>query len=473
VRRASAVVAGLAIGVVASLLSPPLQQITTTEAPPPSRPLPAAAMAPVACDQNVPIVLPNVRLQTVTAAWSPDGTKLALGASVFYRMGPFVPDEQRILILTFPSLEVRDVARGMDPAWSSDGSRLVFREPRATIDAPTSDLVIYDVATSREIARIASVSTTLQFGWRGEDVLLWRGSELRAWRAGTESAILDLPVLKDRRDAMVRFSGDGERAVLQFSGFIGPREAYLIDTRAGSAQQFVGLWHIEPSPQGHAVFVASVDHRELRLEDGRVESVASPFTGGLIIWSPDGRAPLLSPNEFVGLGSSADLEGFDGSPNVAAVPTLLGYASFNAGGDLYAGVRWGGRGPSSLEVYRCHQVAATPAPATVTVYYGESSFEPWAAKRDGSAPQGWEVMADRDLRTIGLHPLEIGRIRTLEPQILCGEPKCPNGFGLKVVIPYAERDRAYSRCFREPYPNTFAMDAAVGAYNCVPLYQAN
>jgi hypothetical protein len=110
---------------------------------------------------------------------------------------------------------------------------------------------------------------------------------------------------------------------------------------------------------------------------------------------------------------------------------------------------------------------------TVTVYYGESSFEPWAAKRDGSAPQGWEGMADRDLRTIGLHPLEIGRIRTLEPQILCDEPKCPNGFGLKVVIPNADRDRAYSRCFREPSPNTFAMDAAVGAYNCVPLYQAN
>ena len=430
-------------------------------------------MAPVACDQKIPILLPDVRLQTVAAAWSPDGTKLALGASVFYRMGPFVPDEQRILMLTFPSLQVRDIARGMDPAWSSDGSRLVFREPRATFDALTSDLVIYDVSTSREIARIANVSTSLDFGWRGGDVLLWRGSELRAWRAGTETSILDVSVLKDRRDVTVRFSGDGERAVLEFSELARPREAYLIDTRAGSAQRLVGVWRIEPSPQGHAVFLADLDHRELRLEDGRVESVASPFTGGLIVWSPDGRAPLLSPNEFVGPGNSADLEGFDGSPNVAAVPTLLGNASFNAGGDLYAGVRLGGRGPSSLELYRCRQAPANPAPATVTVYYGESSFEPWAAKRDGSAPQGWEGMADRDLRTIGLHPLEIGRIRTLEPQILCDEPKCPNGFGLKVVIPYADRDRAYSRCFREPYPNTFAMDAAVGAYNCVPLYQAN
>jgi hypothetical protein len=469
VRRASAVLAGVAIAIVASLVSSPLQQSTIREAPSPPRPAPQALIAPIACDQKIPVALPEIRLQTAAAAWSPDGTRLALGANVYHRMGPFVPDEQRILMLSASSLEVRDIARGMGPVWSMDSSRLIFREPQAMFDAPTSDLVIYDVSRSREIARIASVSTALQFGWRGEDVLLWRGSELRAWRAGTETTILDLPVLKDRRDAMVRFSGDGERAVLQFSEFTRPREAYLIDTRAGSAQRFVGVWRIEPSPQGHSVFLASIDHRELRLEDGGVESVASPFTGGLVIWSPDGRAPLLSPNVSVGDG----LEAFDGSPNVAVVPALLGGASFNASGDFYAGVQSGGRGPSFLELYRCHQAAATPAPATVTVYYGESSFEPWAAKRDGSAPEGWEDLADHDLRAIGLHPIEIGRIRTLEPHILCGEPKCPNGFGLKVVIPYAERDRAYSRCFREPYPNTFAMEAAVGANNCEPLYQAN
>ena len=474
-RRASAVIAGLAIGIVAVLIAPAVRPNPISETLPPSaRPLPDAVISPIGCDQRVAVTLPNVGLETIAAAWSPDGRQLALGARVFYRMGPYLPDDQRVLLFNPSSLEIRDIARGMDPAWSTDGSRLVFREPPAAWDAAISDLVVYDVSTSREIARIADVTTNLTFGWRGEDVLLWRGSELRAWRTGVETAILDLPFVKGRRDATVRFSGDGERAALQFSEYVQPRETpYLLDTRAGSAQSLVGVWRIEPSPRGHAMFLAYLDHRELRLEDGHAGSVDSPFTGGVIVWSPDGRTPFLSPNEFVGPGNTADLEAFDGSPNVATVPTLLDHPAFNAGGDLYAGVRWGGRGPSSLEMYRCAPAAPRTVPATVTVYYGESSFEPWAAKRDGSAPPGWETLAERDLRTIGLHPIEIGRIRTLEPQILCGEPKCPNGFGLKVVIPYAERDRAYSRCFREAYPNTFAMDAAVGAYRCVPLYAAN
>ena len=398
---------------------------------------------------------------------------LALGAGIFHRMGRYMPDEQRILLLDMANLEVRDIARGVSPAWSTDGSRLLVREPPATRDAPTSDLVVYDVRSSSEIARIANASSSLAFGWRGEDVLLWRGSELRAWRAGVETVVLDLPVVAAWRGVTVRFSGDGERAAVQSSEYSPPRGSYLLDTRAGTAERLVGAWRIEPSPRGHVMLVTYLDHRELRLEDGRTSAAEIPFTGGLIVWAPDGREPFLSPNEFVGLGNLADLEAFDGTANAATVPMLFDHAAFNATGDRYVGVRPGGRGPSSLELERCARIEPRAAPATVTVYYGESSFEPWAAKRDGSAPVGWEDLADRDLRMIGLHPIEIGRVRTLEPQILCAEPKCPNGFGLKLVIPYSERDRAYSRCFREPYPNTLAMGAAIGSFRCVPLYGPN
>jgi hypothetical protein len=79
----------------------------------------------------------------------------------------------------------------------------------------------------------------------------------------------------------------------------------------------------------------------------------------------------------------------------------------------------------------------------------------------------------RDLELIGLHPVEIGRVRTLDPQNTCERPTCPNGFGLRVVIPYPERTRAYSRCFREPSPSTLAVGAAIAGFRCVPLYTTN
>src|SRR5207245_8021813 len=174
VRRVSAVLAGLAIGIGALLVPGPIQPTTITVVPPSAEPAPAAPMSPIACDQKIAVTLGGIGLQTVASAWSPDGTKLALGGSEYRRFGPYIPDEQRILILTVSSLEVRDIARGLGPVWSNDGSRLVFREAPADRNSPTSDLVIYDVATSQEGARIPNAGTNLGFGRRGEDVRFGR-----------------------------------------------------------------------------------------------------------------------------------------------------------------------------------------------------------------------------------------------------------------------------------------------------------
>ena len=472
-RRASAVLAGLAIGIAASLIPLPSTAVRSPEVRSSESPAPATAITPVACDQKIAVTLPMSALDATSSSWSPDGRLLAIGAHAFSRMGSAAPDQQRVLLLTVATLELRDIARGTDPVWSADGSRLAFRDGHAWTD-PAADLVVYDVASSVEVDRIAGASAKMPFGWRGGDLLYWKGSELWLWRGGTGSRVFDLARGPESGMVTVQFSGDGERAVITVGAWDRAlTEAAILDTRAGSIERLIGAWRLEPSPRGHNVFASFLDHRELRLEDGSVRSAPIPFTGGIVIWSSDGRQPLLSPNEFVGFDNTADLETFDGSNAGVAVPTLLQSAAFNLGGDLFSGVRFGGRGPSSPALYRCRMVEARPNPATVTVYYGESSFEPWAAKRDGTAPPGWEALAERDLRLVGLHPLEIGRIRTLEPSILCDQPKCPNGFGLRVVIPYADRDRAYSRCFREPYPNTFAMDAAIGAYQCVPLYSGS
>ena len=180
----------------------------------------------------------------------------------------------------------------------------------------------------------------------------------------------------------------------------------------------------------------------------------------------------LSPNELIPFDSTAELETLDGQTAGPAVPALRVDSEFAAGGDLFADVRLGGRGPSRLELFRC-RIDPHPGHPTVTLYYGESSFEPWATRRDGTAPAGWEQLAKQDLEAAGLHPIEIGRTASLDPQIACDRPTCPTGFVLRVVVPYAERDRAYARCFREPYAGNLTLGAAIAGFHCVPLYAAD
>ena len=474
-KRFSAGLAGLLIGVAGSLL-----QIGSAipVAPPKARPV--ASESPVTvvartCDQAIPVALPNVGLETISFNRSPDGTAFVLSARVYHRMAPYVPDEQRVLMLSLSSLGATDLAAGTDPRFSGSGSRIAFRAPRPQSDARTTELVVFDAATKREIARIADVGPT-PFAWRGEELLFWRGNELRVWAAGRESHVIDAPRTLAGVYVDVRYSGDGERAVVTLyeqrpGRESAPTETYLIDTLAATSRVLIGAWWTEPSPSGHAVFASYLDHRELQLEDGRVMSAPIPFTGGVLVWTSDGRRPLLSPNELINFDSTAELETLDGQLAGLAVPTLRVNPQFIAGGDLFAGVRLGGRGPSKLELFRCRidPRAATP---TVTLYYGESSFEPWAAKRDGTAPADWEQLAERDLEVIGLHPFEIGRTPNLDPQIACDRPACPTGFVLRVVIPYAERDRAYARCFREPYAGTLTLGAAIAGFHCAPLYPA-
>ena len=476
VKRVSAVLAGLLIGLAGALLpigfAPPV-------AAPVARPVASEAPATVVaktCDQPVPVTLPNTDMETVSFDRSPDGRVFVLGARVYHRMGPYVPDEQRVLMLSLSSLEATDLAAGTDPRFSDSGSRIAYRAPRPQANARTTELVVFDVAAKREVARIEDVSAS-PFGWRGEELLFWRGSELRVWADGRESRIIDAPRTLAGVYVEVRYSGDGERAVMSFYDQrprreSAPTEIYVIDTRGATSRALVGAWWAEPSPRGHAVFASYLDHRDLQLEDGRVLSAPIPFTGGVLVWTPDGRLPLLSPNELIPFDSTAELETLDGQPAGLAVPALRVSSGFAEGGDLFADVRLGGRGPSRLELFRC-RIDPRPAHPTVTLYYGESGFEPWATRRDGTAPAGWEQLAKQDLEAVGLHPIEVGRTASLDPQIACDRPTCPTGFVLRVVIPYAERDRAYARCFREPYAGNLTLGPAIAGFHCVPLYAAD
>ncbi|TMC68476.1 MAG: hypothetical protein E6J13_14375 [Chloroflexi bacterium] len=474
-RRASAVLAGIVIGISAAMVAPPPSTAPTQAVPRPASPQPNA-IVPVVCDDPIALSLPSPTLETDAADWSPDRTTLALGSRVYYRMGPYRPDEHRILVVTLAPLEVRDLARGTDPRWSADGARLAFRDLPPAPNEPTTDIIVYDVANYREVARIAITSRT-PYGWRGDELLFWRDGALFTWRGGAESRVLDAPRSLSGVYVDVRYSGDGERIVLSYyrqqpGRESTPSEVYVLDTVAAKSELLIGSWLAAPSPRGHAIFAAFLDHRELRLEDGTIARTSLPFTGGEIVWGPSGRDPLLSPNELVAFGTVTELETIDGRQAGVATPTLLWNSGFNASGGIFGGVRLGGRGPSRLELLRCRATEPRPAPGNITLYYGESSIEPWAAKRDGTAPLGWEELVRRDLEMVGLHPIEIGRVRTLDGQSLCAAAACPNGFGLRVVVPYADRDRAYSRCFREPYAGALTLGAAISGFHCAPLYPA-
>src|SRR5439155_11135216 len=240
VKRVSAVLAGLLIGTAGALL--PIGSAAPVAAPvarPVASEAPATRVVAKTCDQAIPVTLPNTDMETVSFDRSPDGTVFVLGARVYHRMGPYVPDEQRVLMLSLANLEPTDLAAGTDPRFSGSGSRIAYRAPRPQTDVRTTDLVVFDVAAKREVARIAGVSAT-PFGWRGEELLFWRGNELRVWADGGESRVIDAPRTLAGVYVEVRYSGDGERAVMSFydqrpGRESAPTEIYVIDTRGATS----------------------------------------------------------------------------------------------------------------------------------------------------------------------------------------------------------------------------------------------
>jgi len=158
VKRVSAVLAGLLIGTAGALL--PIGSAAPVAAPV-ARPVASEAPATVVaktCDQAIPVTLPNTDMETVSFDRSPDGTVFVLGARVYHRMGPYVPDEQRVLMLSLSNLEPTDLAAGTDPRFSGSGSRIAYRAPRPEANARATELIVFDVAAKREVARIEDVA---------------------------------------------------------------------------------------------------------------------------------------------------------------------------------------------------------------------------------------------------------------------------------------------------------------------------
>src|SRR5207237_9835630 len=114
----------------------------------------------------------------------------------------------------------------------------------------TTDMCLLDVSAKRVVARIAGVSATA-FGWRSEELLFWRGNELRVWADGRESRVTDAPRTLAGVYVEIRYSGDGERAVMSFydqrpGRESAPTEIGVIDTRGATSRALLGAWWAEP-----------------------------------------------------------------------------------------------------------------------------------------------------------------------------------------------------------------------------------
>jgi len=151
-------------------------------------------------------------------------------------------------------------------------------------------------------------------------------------------------------------------------------------------------------------------------------------------------------------------------------------ASFTPDAHVAVTIHADGYSAATFRPSRCPEVppaAATPRPATATLYYGESG-EPWAAARDGTLPDRWRELATAALTAVGIHPITMEVVRPIPFDVAafdrCVVPQCGNGFILAVTMPHAERERAFARCFFLGDGTTYVPGASARGnadyYNC-------
>ncbi|TMC77678.1 MAG: hypothetical protein E6J09_07040 [Chloroflexi bacterium] len=443
---------------------------------------PEQPLTPLTCDARVP----GTDRIAYAAVLSPDQSLVAL-ATDEGRVGGLTkvaPDleKRRIQLFDRTSHELTDLTRGAAPiVWSPDGTRVAFFEPQGGGVQVSTDLIVYDVISRRELTRVRPepFNPAARVGWRGDELLYQVASTLRGWSPRGDRAVLHF---EGAPDVLVSADGEAVAAATFGADYSHATELSIFDVATGRRELLRDVWRYAWSPAGHRLLVSYLDRSEIRDEDGAVRSYDYPLHHWAWQWSVDGRRPVFAEPGPVqpateSIGPLRSFITIDRKPAGLALPYAVATGALTRDHQL-VGTYGDGWGPRTFALYDCHEAAPPSAerPATQTLYYPETT-ERWAADRSGSLPPRWREWLGQDLADAGLHPLGLELVRPIPnlgpPAQTCsaGVP-CPNGFVLAITVPYGERERGFARCFQRGDGVTYIPAASLAGLpqaNCIAL----
>lgn len=321
---------------------------------------PDAPLRPLDCTTQVALPVKVDRILGLSP--SPDGSMLAvarhLDPSSFSRTlirQPTDPALQRIQVVDSRTLTViDDIGSGIRPLWSGSGRYLSYHLPHGGGAQVPTDLVVFDTATRREIARLRVNAAA---AWDGDALVYLDGADVHRWEPTGDRILSTIYAAYLPPAGLPVLSADG-RAFANAIGLDGtaPVNAFVIEAATGRATTLTGVRGMEWSRTGHRLLVRYDDRRELIDEDGTVHRADVPFEGTVVQWSPDGRQPLFhdpsSPAPYPATRSFTD---FNGRSSGIIVPTAVS-GSFDRDGRRFIGRWFDGYFPPELRIYTCTPV---------------------------------------------------------------------------------------------------------------------
>ena len=255
---------------------------------------PEQPLTPLTCDARVP----GTDRIAYAAVLSPDQSLVAL-ATDEGRVGGLTkvaPDleKRRIQLFDRTSHELTDLTRGAAPiVWSPDGTRVAFFEPQGGGVQVSTDLIVYDVISRRELTRVRPepFNPAARVGWRGDELLYQVASTLRGWSPRGDRAVLHF---EGAPDVLVSADGEAVAAATFGADYSHATELSIFDVATGRRELLRDVWRYAWSPAGHRLLVSYLDRSEIRDEDGAVRSYDYPLHHWAWQWSVDGRRPVFA-----------------------------------------------------------------------------------------------------------------------------------------------------------------------------------
>jgi murein DD-endopeptidase MepM/ murein hydrolase activator NlpD len=294
------------------------------------------------------------------AAWAPDSKNLAITKIVTIsnpRTITGYEESQRVTLLNIATGQVRELGRGVEPAFSGSGALLSYW---------TEGYVQLRVLLGTRV--VAYIDSTLpQTQWVGDELYFFHDDEIRVWSNGLQWTVAHVPAhLLPRypRDD-VYFSADAQQFTMTRYSQSGSIERYLGKTATGQMTMLdSNVTFSEWSPVGHTLLERTADGVALVRDNGTRENArVADLAGRVHGWTADGRVFFGKLSPTVPGGNTFDPFTLWGTDTKAVLPNLLGIRAFSPDGKLFAGTTRTGLYPTQLEIYRCG-VTTTQSDAT-------------------------------------------------------------------------------------------------------------